>query len=247
MSMSKTKKITEKQCDNIQVKSRTRVANHGEVFTAEREVKAMCDLVQDECNRIESRFLEPACGNGNFLAEILGRKLRSVKRLYRKNLNDFEQYSFLAVSSIYGVELLADNAKECRERLFLQYKKFYKQTIKKEIPAELENCIKFILSKNILCGNALTLKQVDKNQKDLEQPIVFAEWSFVQPGMVKRRDFRLDVLLAKEDIRKSTPDLFDNSPMDKDYWMPDPVSKELIPKPIKEFPICNFLEVGDQE
>ena len=68
MSMSKTKKITEKQCDNIQVKSRTRVANHGEVFTAEREVKAMCDLVQDECNRIESRFLEPACGNGNFFS-----------------------------------------------------------------------------------------------------------------------------------------------------------------------------------
>lgn len=129
MSMSKTKKITEKQCDNIQVKSRTRVANHGEVFTAEREVKAMCDLVQDECNRIESRFLEPACGDGNFLAEILGRKLRSVKRLYRKNLNDFEQYSFLAVSSIYGVELLADNAKECRERLFLQYKKFYMEKL----------------------------------------------------------------------------------------------------------------------
>ena len=88
---------------------------------------------------------------------------------------------------------------------------------------------------------------MDKNQKDLEQPIVFAEWSFVQPGMVKRRDFRLDVLLAKEDIRKSTPDLFDYSLQDKDYWMPDPVSKELIPKPIKEFPICNFLEVGDQE
>jgi len=245
--MAKTKEFTEKQCDNNQVKSRKRVENHGEVFTSEREVKAMCDLVQDECNRIESRFLEPACGNGNFLAEILDRKLKSVKRLYRKNTNDFAQYSFLAVSSIYGVELLADNANECRERLFLQYKKFYKQTIKKEIPLKLENCIKFILSKNILCGNALTLKQVDKNQKDLGQPIVFAEWSFVQPGMVKRRDFRLDVLLAKEDIKNSTLELFDDLPQEQNYWMPDPVSKELIPKPIKEFSLCNYLEVGEQE
>lgn len=70
------------------------MANHGEVFTAEREVKAMCDLVKDECERIESRFLEPACGNGNFLTEVLARKLESVKRIYGKSKSDFEQYSF---------------------------------------------------------------------------------------------------------------------------------------------------------
>lgn len=96
-----------------QVKSRQRVADHGEVFTAEREVKAMCDLVKSETERIESRFLEPACGNGNFLAEVLRRKLAVVKSRYGKNPSDYERYSVLAVTSIYGVDILADNAQEC--------------------------------------------------------------------------------------------------------------------------------------
>ena len=69
-----------------QTKSKKRVRDHGEVFTAEREVKAMCDLVKDETERIDSRFLEPACGNGNFLAEILTRKLATVKKLYKSNV-----------------------------------------------------------------------------------------------------------------------------------------------------------------
>lgn len=92
-----------------QIKSRQRVADHGEVYTAEREVKAMCDLVSDECNRIDSRFLEPACGDGNFLAEILCRKLAAVKKKYKKSVIDYEKNSLLAVSSIYGVDILADN------------------------------------------------------------------------------------------------------------------------------------------
>lgn len=95
-----------------QVKSRQRVADHGEVFTAEREVRAMCDLVKSETERIESRFLEPACGNGNFLAEVLRRKLAVVKSRYGKNPSDYERYSVLAVTSIYGVDILADNAQE---------------------------------------------------------------------------------------------------------------------------------------
>ena len=86
--------------------------DHGEVFTAEREVKAMCDLVKDETERIDSRFLEPACGNGNFLAEILTRKLATVKKLYKSNPYDYERYAVLAATSIYGVEILADNAAE---------------------------------------------------------------------------------------------------------------------------------------
>ena len=101
-----------------QIKSRQRVADHGEVYTAEREVKAMCDLVSDECNRIDSRFLEPACGDGNFLAEILCRKLAVVKKKYKKSVIDYEKNSLLAVSSIYGVDILADNVDACRERLF---------------------------------------------------------------------------------------------------------------------------------
>lgn len=99
-----------------QVKSKQRVADHGEVFTAEREVKAMCDLVADECLRINSRFLEPACGDGNFLAEILTRKLSVVKSKYKKSAHDYERNAILALASIYGVDILSDNAAACRER-----------------------------------------------------------------------------------------------------------------------------------
>ena len=62
-----------------QVKSRARVADHGEVFTADREVNAMLDLVKQDTERVDSRFLEPACGDGNFLAEILRRKLQAAR------------------------------------------------------------------------------------------------------------------------------------------------------------------------
>jgi len=85
-----------------QVKSKKRVTDHGEVYTNEREVKAMLDLVKDETERIESRFLEPACGNGNFLAEVLERKLNVVDSRYKKDQFEWERYSVLSVSSIYG-------------------------------------------------------------------------------------------------------------------------------------------------
>lgn len=92
--------------------------DHGEVFTAEREVKAMCGLVKDETERIDSRFLEPACGDGNFLAEILTRKLAVVRKKYGKSHLDYEKNAVLAASSIYGVDILIDNVIACRERMF---------------------------------------------------------------------------------------------------------------------------------
>ena len=101
-----------------QTKSKERVRDHGEVFTAEREVKAMCDLVKDETERIDSRFLEPACGDGNFLAEILTRKLVVVRKKYGKSPLDYEKNAVLAASSIYGVDILQDNVIACRERMF---------------------------------------------------------------------------------------------------------------------------------
>lgn len=101
-----------------QVKSKERVANHGEVFTAEREVNAMLDLVKEETERIDSRFLEPACGDGNFLVKILERKLTAVKSKYKKFPADFEKYSLLAVTSIYGIDILKDNVKNCQNRLY---------------------------------------------------------------------------------------------------------------------------------
>jgi len=101
-----------------QVKSRDRVSNHGEVFTSEREVNSMINLVPQEADRPESKFLEPACGNGNFLIEILKRKLKFIELKYKRSQSDYEKYGFIVISSLYGVELLEDNVIECRNRLY---------------------------------------------------------------------------------------------------------------------------------
>ena len=144
-----------------QIKSKERVAEHGEVFTAEREVKAMCDLVKCETERIESRFLEPACGNGNFLAEILNRKLDVVFNRYGKSIAEYERYSILAVSSLYGVDIMEDNAKECRKRLYNIWNERYTQLWKSQADEKVQAAARFIISRNILYGDALTMKRND--------------------------------------------------------------------------------------
>ena len=180
-----------------QVKSKQRVTDHGEVFTAEREVKAMCDLVKQETERIDSRFLEPACGDGNFLAEILTRKLAVVTKKYGKSSYDWERYSLLALGSIYGVDILADNAQGCRNRLLNIWEKEYKSVCKKECNQETRSSAAFILKKNIVCGNALTLMQVDDNQQDTKYPIVFSEWTFpFNDAQMHRKDYTMAELLS---------------------------------------------------
>ncbi len=185
--------------ENKQIKSRKRVVDHGEVFTNEREVKAMCDMVNDETQRIDSRFLEPACGDGNFLAEILERKLAVVKKKYKKSGMDFEKNSLLAVSSLYGVDILMDNVKACRERLFKIWDKQYKAVCKKECSDDMRDSIKFILSKNIVCGNALTLCEVDENGNDTKEPILFSEWGFVTGPQLARSEYTFADILAQND------------------------------------------------
>lgn len=228
-----------------QTKSKQRVRDHGEVFTAEREVKAMCDLVKDECERIDSRFLEPACGNGNFLAEILTRKLATVKKLYKSNPYDYERYAVLAVSSIYGVEILADNAEECRKRLFELWNKEYTAICKKSANDETRDAMRYILSKNILCGNALTLMCVDGNQKDTDVPIVFPEWSLLGTKL-KRRDFRLDVMLkAGDKPQGEQTSLFDMPDDIRRYLSVNPVTKEYMAEPICEYPPVHYRKVQE--
>mgnify|MGYP000510437608 CR=1 FL=1 len=178
-----------------QVKSKQRVAEHGEVFTAEREVKAMCNLVQQETERIDSRFLEPACGDGNFLAEILSRKLAVVKKKYRKSPFDYEKNAILALSSIYGVDILLDNAIACRKRLFALWDKEYKAACKKQCNDETREAARFILSRNIVCGNALSLRCVDANGNDTDEPIIFSEWAFITGSEMQRKDYTLDELV----------------------------------------------------
>ncbi len=228
-----------------QTKSKQRVRDHGEVFTAEREVKAMCDLVKDECDRIDSRFLEPACGNGNFLAEILTRKLATVKKLYKSNPYDYERYAVLAAASIYGVEILSDNAEECRKRLFALWDKEYTAVCKKYANDETREAVRYILSKNILCGNALTLMCVDENQKDTDKPIVFPEWSLLGTKL-KRRDFRLDVMLkANDKPKRGQLSFFDVPEEIRRYLSVNPVTKEFMAEPICEYPPVHYRKVQE--
>lgn len=185
-----------------QVKSKQRVADHGEVFTADREVNAMLDLVKQETERVDSRFLEPACGDGNFLAEILRRKLEAAKKRAippkkKKPLPlEYEKQAVIAIASIYGVDLLIDNVATCRERLFEMWDAEYTAICKKEVNEECRAAVRFILSRNIVCGNALSLKEVDENGNDTEEPIVFSEWAFIMGSKMQRKDYRFDKLLA---------------------------------------------------
>ena len=172
--------ITKDDKQERQVVSRQRVSDHGEVYTAKREVCAMLDLVKEETERIDSRFLEPACGNGNFLVEILSRKMEAVRRQFVRNRYEYDLASAQAVSSMYGVELLPDNVETCQNRLFDQYLETYRQHQAAGPSTDLERCIRFLLHKNILCGDALTMLQQDGT------PITFCEWTFIGTGGIHR-------------------------------------------------------------
>jgi len=166
------------------VKSKQRVADHGEVFTPQWIVEAMLDLVQDETERIDSRFLEPACGSGNFLVPILRRKLAAVELKYGKS--DFERrhYALLALMCIYGVELLPDNIVECRANLL----EILAEYLNVDESDDLYRAASHVLSQNLVHGDALTMRTHDGG------PITFAEWGYLGKGRFQRRDFRLDTL-----------------------------------------------------
>jgi hypothetical protein len=209
---------------STQVKTKKRVTDHGEVYTNEREVKAMLDLVKSETERIESRFLEPACGNGNFLAEVLIRKLNVVDARYKKSQQEWERYSVLAVSSIYGVDILEDNAEECRERLFLIYKEKYSKNFGTKIKSECLDSVKFLFKRNILWGDAL-----DFTNPVTKQPIIFSEWSAVNGVMLKRRDYMFRFLVEKSYQTSLFNDLGEATAIDE---------------PVKDFPLVHFLKLS---
>ena len=168
-----------------QIKSRQRVAQHGEVFTNPREVNAMLDLVRDESFRLDSRFLEPACGDGNFLIEILRRKLSLLSSV--KSLTEWEFQSLIAVGSCYGIELLEDNAEACRERLFGEV---VGRMGRMGDLGGYGKSLRYMLRKNIVCGDALTYRTADN------KPITFCEWTPIAGSMqFSRRDFQFDFLV----------------------------------------------------
>ena len=183
-----------------QIKSRERVAERGEVFTAEREVNAMCDLVKDECLRADSRFLEPACGDGNFLAVILRRKLGELRRKYSKSPRDYEKQAIVAIGSLYGVDIMNDNVLACRERLFAIWDEEYTAHCKADASDEARESARFIISRNIVNGNALTLMCVDKDGRDTSAPIVFSEWTLISSTQMQRSDYTMaDLLIYNEE------------------------------------------------
>ena len=211
--------------ENTQVKSKRRVADHGEVFTNPREVNAMLDLVKDESERIDSRFLEPACGDGNFLIEILRRKLATVASRYAKNATDFQKYTLQAVSSVYGIELLPDNAEQCRQRLFdfvvSSIETRRATSLKTETNNKFQKNVRYLLQRNIVQGDALTYSAADGN------PIVFSEWAFIG-DKVQRRDFQFDFLVKKEHQYS----LFDEQGEAKQF-----------DEPVCEFPLVHYTKI----
>ena len=210
------------------IKTRQRVINHGEVFTAEREVIAMLDLVEHETQRIDSRFLEPACGSGNFLIEVLRRKLKVVEERYGRGQLEFERNAIIALGSIYGVDLLEDNVIECRSRLFDYFNEVYTRLFDDQCREECRSSTRYVLSRNIIWGDALTMKATTGTK----EPIVFSEWSPVNGSMVKRRDYSLAHLLAYQ-------------PMDGANLFSDLGEEAFIPKPVRDFPLTHYLKLPE--
>ncbi len=214
---------------NAQIKHRTRVTDHGEVFTHEREVNAMLDLVKQETERLDSRFLEPACGNGNFLAEVLNRKLKILKERYSKSQYDYERYSVVVISSIYGIDILEDNVEECRERLLGIFLEQYKKIFKNNINEKLLEVLKIIFEKNIVCGDALTMKDKKGN------PLVFSEWSMpYNDSRLKQKAYSFKDIF--------TPSV--NWTLDRIYTTDKETGERVIlPNVLKDYPLINFMEL----
>lgn len=166
------------------IKSRKRVADHGEVFTPTWLVDAMLDLVKDESERIDSRFLEPACGSGNFIVKVLQRKLTAVECKFGKSDFEKQHYALLALMCIYGIELLADNITECRENML----EIFADYLNAQESDDLYQAAFCVLSRNLVHGDALKMLASDG------QPITFAEWGYLGKGKFQRREFRFDVL-----------------------------------------------------
>jgi hypothetical protein len=205
------------------VKSKKRVADHGEVFTPRWMVEAMLDLVKGETERIDSRFLEPACGNGNFLTQILRRKLTAVELKYADS--DFEKrhYALLGMMCLYGIELLEDNIIECRANLV----KIFAEYLNLAPADNLYRAALYVLSQNLVHGDARTMRTNNG------LPITFAEWGYLGKGRFQRRNFRLDTLTGASAYSREG-DLFSN------------LGKHEIFTPIKTYPRMSVVDLATQ-
>lgn len=205
------------------IRSKKRVADHGEVFTPAWMVEAMLDLVKGETERIDARFLEPACGSGNFLVPVLQRKLTAVELKFGKSEFNKRQYALLSLMCCYGIELLADNIEECRANM-LDVLSDYLRLSKGD---NLYRAASHVLATNLVHGDALTMKTIQG------EPIAFAEWGYIGKGKFQRRDFRLDVLTGASAF-SAEGSLFAG------------LGNHEIFKPTKTYPPMTIKELSDQ-
>jgi len=168
------------------IKSKKRVADHGEVFTPPWLVEKMLNLVKEETERIDSRFLEPACGTGNFLVPILQRKLAAIELKFNRSEFEKRNYALLGLMCCYGVELLEDNVAECRHNMLTVFAEY----LNLGEADDLYWAAFHILSLNLVHGDAMTMRNVNG------VPIIVVEWGYLGKGKFQRRDFRLDVLTS---------------------------------------------------
>jgi hypothetical protein len=204
------------------VHSRQRVADYGEIFTPAWMVDAMLDLVKGESERVDSRFLEPACGSGNFLAPVLQRKLRTVQAKFGGSDFDKRHQALMSVMCTYGIELLEDNVLECRERLLVIFRDYLRITETDHFYVAAKN----VLEVNIVHGDALSMATQGKQP----QAITFAEWAYLGKGKYQRRDFRLDTLTQMSTFGKDT--LFGD------------LGKHEIFVPVREYPPMSIVEIA---
>lgn len=186
MSIEKNKS----ELDEELIKSKDRVSSHGEVFTPKWLVENMLDLVRDESFRIDSRILEPACGSGNFLVPLLQRKLTTVHEKYGKNEFEKRHYALFALMCIYGIELLEDNVIECRRNLISVFDDYFGL----KLTEDLHKAAAYVISQNIILGDALTMKEPNFGGQGHPEALVFPEWGYLGKGKFQRRDFRFDAL-----------------------------------------------------
>jgi hypothetical protein len=203
------------------IRSEKRVADHGEVFTPPWMVEAMLDLVKDETERIDSRFLEPACGSGNFLVRILRRKLAAVESKYGRSEFERQHYALLALMCIYGVELLPDNIAECRANLL----EIIAEYLHLDASHAIYHAASNVLLHNMVHGDALKMRTAGG------EPITFAEWGYLGKGKFQRRDFRLDVLTTVSGFLANNP-LF------------APLGKQGVFQPAKTYPPMTVSELA---
>jgi hypothetical protein len=210
---------------------RQRIIDHGEVFTPPGLVHEMLELVADQCEREDARFLEPACGDGNFLVEVLRRRLLRTDQRYRIQ-RDWEPHALFGLSCLYGIEIQGDNIERCRARLLETFREHYESRYGEKSNPRVTESARVILRHNILHGDALMMKQASGN------PLVLTEWALIGKGRFKRRLYEYRELPPTLTYESSS--LFNQSPEQPRDEEGNPV---FIAQHIRNMAAVHFLDL----